>query len=290
MSQILNLRVYKCKECNNDYTPRAGNQIFCSDECRITNKANNNSIKRYCANSKCNKEFSVIVQSDHKKYCSSSCAAHVNNQVFPKRKVEGTCLVCSTCIPSSLAYCEQHKMFGSYEQRIEDKKCFNVSCNKTFKTIYKSRKYCSYECKEKTHKAEKVKDEYKSNICPSCKRNKNKSYLVCKDCGKNFYANKRVQQWLNGEWAGGSEHALSISIRKYVIEQAEYQCKVCGWNEVHPDDGKPILEVNHIDGNGNNHRPENLEVLCPNHHAMTSTHRNRNKGNGRKFYYVRVKK
>lgn len=37
------------------------------------------------------------------------------------------------------------------------------------------------------------------------------------------------------------------------------------------------LELNHIDGNKYNHKLENLEVLCPNCHAMTETYRGRNK-------------
>lgn len=43
--------------------------------------------------------------------------------------------------------------------------------------------------------------------------------------------------------------------------------------------GVPIpLELEHIDGVNNNHKLENLELLCPNCHAMTSTYRGRNKG------------
>lgn len=50
-------------------------------------------------------------------------------------------------------------------------------------------------------------------------------------------------------------------------------CKNTTWLD------KPIpLELNHIDGVSSNHVLDNLELLCPNCHAFTSTYRGRNKG------------
>lgn len=41
---------------------------------------------------------------------------------------------------------------------------------------------------------------------------------------------------------------------------------------------EPIpLELDHIDGQHNNHRLENLRLLCPNCHAKTDTYRSKNK-------------
>lgn len=42
--------------------------------------------------------------------------------------------------------------------------------------------------------------------------------------------------------------------------------------------GKPIpLELDHINGVNNDHRIENLRILCPNCHALTPTYRGKNK-------------
>jgi predicted HNH restriction endonuclease len=42
------------------------------------------------------------------------------------------------------------------------------------------------------------------------------------------------------------------------------------------------LEIEHIDGNFENNAEENLELLCPNCHSLTSTYKGANKGSGRK--------
>ena len=42
------------------------------------------------------------------------------------------------------------------------------------------------------------------------------------------------------------------------------------------------LEIEHIDGNYRNNKEENLIVLCPNCHSLTSTYKGANLNNGRK--------
>lgn len=55
-----------------------------------------------------------------------------------------------------------------------------------------------------------------------------------------------------------------------------HKCECCGNNEWM---GQPIsLEVDHINGVSNDHRLENLKILCPNCHAQTETYRGKNIG------------
>ena len=87
-----------------------------------------------------------------------------------------------------------------------------------------------------------------------------------------------IDGWLAGDIAGhtGASRKLKPWVREYILGQANYACSECGWNERHPEDGRPLVEVDHADGDASNSRPLNLRVLCPNHHAMTSTFRRRN--------------
>lgn len=88
-----------------------------------------------------------------------------------------------------------------------------------------------------------------------------------------------ILNWKNGLEVGysGKTKTLSNPLRRYMLSKANFSCELCGWNAVHPDDGKPLVEIDHIDGNASNCAESNLRVLCPNCHSMTSTFRSRNK-------------
>lgn len=56
----------------------------------------------------------------------------------------------------------------------------------------------------------------------------------------------------------------------------------CGWSKINPTTGKVPIQLEHIDGNSENNSLDNLKLLCPNCHSLTSTYGALNKGNGRK--------
>jgi len=70
-------------------------------------------------------------------------------------------------------------------------------------------------------------------------------------------------------------------LRQCLAERIGEKCSRCGWNERHPVTGRVIVEIEHIDGDWRNNRPENLTLLCPNCHALTPTFRALNWGRGR---------
>lgn len=156
------------------------------------------------------------------------------------------------------------------------------------------RKYCSRSCAAKSNNRRypKRRPEYHCECGTAITGKMYRLRGKCSPCAGTSVEAKRaayIAEWLAGERPGGSKAGnLSEIVRDYLLAEAGEACTKCGFSTPHPDDGRPILEINHIDGNGTNHSPDNLEVICPNCHALTSSYRARNKGKGRPVKYTRV--
>lgn len=75
--------------------------------------------------------------------------------------------------------------------------------------------------------------------------------------------------------------STSAHIRKYLFIKYNNKCSCCGWCKINPYTNKIPLEIEHIDGNFKNNKENNLRLLCPNCHSLTSTYRSLNNGKGR---------
>ena len=93
---------------------------------------------------------------------------------------------------------------------------------------------------------------------------------------------KYIDDWKN-ELVNGMRGKTSISrhIRKYLFEKYNNACARCGWSKINPHTNNIPLEIEHLDGNFQNNKEDNLILICPNCHSLTSTYRALNKGNGR---------
>jgi hypothetical protein len=70
-----------------------------------------------------------------------------------------------------------------------------------------------------------------------------------------------------------SPYAFTHGLRGRLLKEGrkQHRCEACGLSEWC---GRPIsLELHHLNGRGNDHRIENLQLLCPNCHAQTSNYR-----------------
>lgn len=196
------------------------------------------------------------------------------------------------------------------EYELNPNKCLN--CGKPFSYKERNKTFCNKSCaasynnKQRTKEIyEKIstslKEKYANNSKPNEDKSKKeiiekeKKILICQWCGKpitNSYAkkfcsnkcdaefrtNQRLQQWLSGKYFINPNNKIPDFIRKYLYKRSEYKCEKCGFEGYNPVTGNSILQIHHIDGDASNNFENNLQVLCPNCHAMTDSYMALNKG------------
>jgi hypothetical protein len=149
-------------------------------------------------------------------------------------------------------------------------------------------KFCSRSCSASYNNRKYPKrGNGKPRYCKNCGKELSKESghrkIYCNQtCFQEYKRNQKIEKWLSGQWSGTiANKRLSSIIRNYLLDKVGHKCEKCGWNEPNPITGEPILTVSHIDGNPENNRPENLEVLCFNCHTLTPSFGSLNNGNGR---------
>jgi hypothetical protein len=106
-------------------------------------------------------------------------------------------------------------------------------------------------------------------------------------CQLSFKYGQYIERWLKGEISGNNCNGLATSnyIKRWLIKQRGEKCEDCGWNKRNPYSGKIPIQVEHVDGDSTNTRPENLKLLCPSCHSLTPTFGGLNRGKGRTARY-----
>lgn len=133
----------------------------------------------------------------------------------------------------------------------------------------------------------KGRTKYEKGNCIYCGKEfvkyPGKTNLFCSNSCRNKY---KDQEYLN-KWKKGEVDATTKGftiyecVRRYIFEKNNNCCESCGKAYVNPYTNKSILQIHHKDGNCLNNKEENLQLLCPNCHAMTENFGSRNK-NGNK--------
>lgn len=144
------------------------------------------------------------------------------------------------------------------------------------------KRFCSPECQVTKKKLAARMDS--DLFCTFCKTNKiglNSKKYCSLTCMMTEKSQKVVDAWLADPDSATRKDGLARPIKMYLIKQAENKCSECGWNEINPFTGKVPLSVDHIDGNCHNNSADNLVVLCPNCHALTTTYKALNRNSRR---------
>jgi 5-methylcytosine-specific restriction endonuclease McrA len=95
--------------------------------------------------------------------------------------------------------------------------------------------------------------------------------------GQTFGPRRAISEYLIDNTLRIRPHINSNSLRKRLIREGlkEAKCECCGITEWNGQ--KAPLELDHINGNHENNKLENLQILCPNCHAQTDNYRGRNR-------------
>lgn len=188
----------------------------------------------------------------------------------------------------------------TFRVKTEIKKC--LECEKEFEISpnnkrEKNRKFCSSSCSTTFNNKLRTNDTIKK-ISFTLKNKIKKEKTFCVVCGNEnsksehkFCSNKcqneerylnYIIEWKNNNVSGKSgENGISAHIRKFLFKKYDNKCSECGWSKVNKYTGNIPLEVEHIDGDSENNKEENLTLLCPSCHSLTKTYKGANRGNGR---------
>lgn len=155
----------------------------------------------------------------------------------------------------------------------------------------KRKKFCNNSCAASYNNIGVVRNGSKStpHLCANCgKEIGNRGKFCGTACQNEYYRKQYIERWKKGEENGlCGEYGLSNHIRRYLLEKYNCKCEKCGWGEENPYTHTIPLEIHHMDGDYKNNKEENLQVLCPNCHSLTETHKSHNKMGrvGRKKYH-----
>lgn len=130
------------------------------------------------------------------------------------------------------------------------------------------------------------------HYCLNCGKELDCSYGIHKYCSNQCQQDYEYKQYIE-KYKADNSIAKSTKwgqipkpLQRYIFAKYDYKCCICGWSKINPFTNTLPLEIDHIDGNSENNSEENLRLICPNCHSLTSTYRGANRGNGRNITWT----
>lgn len=166
-----------------------------------------------------------------------------------------------------------------YKECVECKRDFKVTCStESIKT------FCSKSCSasHNNRKQPKRKSSREKKPCLHCGSITTNPKFCSQICGFQYAKDKRVENIENG----GDVSCGNPTERNYLLSLQGGLCAICKCLPMHNGlELKFILD--HIDGNSEHNKKENLRFVCPNCDSQLPTYKAKNRGNGRHARRVR---
>lgn len=147
-------------------------------------------------------------------------------------------------------------------------------------TLTRNTRFCSRACSARITNSESPRRR-KTDVdvkCMACNADLRRSQLATKyfcsnTCRDVLRTRQKLEAWLDGTGraSGAQGGKIHTWARAYLYRERGEQCEECGWATPHPVSGRPPLQIDHIDADHSNDRPDNLKILCPNCHTLTVT-------------------
>jgi hypothetical protein len=158
-----------------------------------------------------------------------------------------------------------------------------INCNEVIPYSKKNNIFCNRSCSASYNNTIFPKrDAAEKKFCLNCNclLTSNKEY-----CNHSCFHEKRyrdfIGQWLEGKIEGGNQYTASSFVKKYLREQCSGACQICH-QDTWLDQPMPLV-CDHINGNSNDHSPQNLRMICGNCDMLLPTYKSKNKNSGRAY-------
>ena len=122
------------------------------------------------------------------------------------------------------------------------------------------------------------------SYCLNCGKEITRSNKFCDNtCAAEYREKEYIKRWKEGKEDGLSgNYGVITAVKRYIFKKNDNKCEHCHQNYINPYTNLSILQIHHIDGDCTNNKEENLQLLCPNCHAMTENYGRLNQNATRK--------